>query len=119
MDKFGIFKLLNSISTSLSAQSGDNIEKKEEKPSDNILDGITNFFRSMSNLKGQPNTTSEPPFSPDKNGSFTDKTSNLQGSLGDIDKKPTAPHPPLNAKMLSVMRSHDELVKRVKTTNKN
>lgn len=83
MDKFGIFKLLNSFFSfySNAQKENSNSDKKEE------LTPLTNILSSLEKKNSPP------------------------------IEKPVTPAP-LQAQMLSTMRSHDEFVKRVKNNKK-
>ncbi len=84
MDKFGIFKLINS------------------------------FFSFYSNVQKENSNN-------DKKGNL-DPLTNILSSLeakNDAPKDKTPTPVPLQAQMLSTMRSHDDFVKRVKNNNKN
>jgi hypothetical protein len=83
LDKFGIFKLLNSFFSfySNAQKENSNSDKKEN------LAPLTNILSSLE-------TKNTPP------------------------KEKPLPPAPLQAQMLSTMRSHDDFVKRVKNNNK-
>ena len=89
MDKFGIFKLLNSF-FSLSGQNGG--QSSEQSQTDNInFDALLNAVKS-----GQ------------------EKNANQRSA----EKITVAPHPPLQSGMLNTMTAHDAFIKRVKEKNK-
>ena len=90
MDKFGIFKLLNSF---LQKNSKSNDEKNANE--DNLANTITNIFSSLGGEK--------------KNGFSSQK--------GETPIKKQVETRPLQAGMLATMNSHDAFVKRVKEKN--
>ena len=84
MDKFGIFKLLNSFFNFYEQ----NKENFTQKSSGLNLDSLLSSFSKPPQKESETATTKEP-----------------------IQK---TPYPPLQASMLYTMSSHDEFVKRVK-----
>lgn len=88
MDKFGIFKLLNSFFPAQDNNSETN--SSDKNPS---LDALSSLLSSFSGKKSEQ---SEQP---------------KQSAPPATSAKPT---PPLQTKMISVMNSHDEFIKRVK-----
>lgn len=88
MDKFGIFKLLNSFLAPPEQQSTPNPDKKDQ-PNNLLNDLISSLNNSQT-----PNSTT-----PDK----------------PLEEKKNIPLRPLQSSMLSTMSSHDEFIKRVKT----
>lgn len=94
MDKFGIFKLLNSFlnfyeqnKTSSNAQPPEQKNEQNATKTDNFSDLLSGIFKNQST----PTTTPTP------------------------TKKSFAP---LQSSMLYTMNSHDEFIKRVKQNNK-
>ena len=94
MDKFGIFKLLNSF-FNFCEQSKSASAPQENKGGGSFAD----LFSAFTSPQNQPSTQSAP-------------------SQNTADKKPAEKvSPPLQAAMLSVMNTHDEFIKRVKNKN--
>ncbi len=93
MDKFGIFKLFNSLLTA----NGQNNTPTGEKNTPAVND----FISSLQSVLGGDSNSNNPPL---------EKTVALPKANATREKAP-----PLQAEMLSTMRSHDEFVKRVKS----
>ena len=95
MDKFGIFKLLNSF-----LGQNDNSSPQSSAENSSFNNGITDLLSSF--LKGgiKENSSSNPETTTPK------KTT------------PDRTFAPLQSSMLSTMNSHDEFIKRVKEKNK-
>ena len=95
MDKFGIFKLLNSFLTFCQQNKGDftqnSVQNKEKFNFSNLVSSLTKKGEKESKEELSP-TPSKPP--------LTTQTAPLQQS------------------MLSTMTSHEQFVKRVKERNK-
>ena len=94
MDKFGIFKLLNSFLGNSSNTQGENMSQKDdnnEKNNNGLMDVLSALSPALNtNKKENPNTLAPPPHT----------------SI------------PLQAGMLNTIKSHDDFVKRVKEKNK-
>ena len=91
MDKFGIFKLLSSFLNSYQTNSSGE-KTNTANQNGNVLETLVKSFTSQ-----------------------TDK--NTKGSLSEQKPQPVQeqkPYLPLQAGMLSTMRSHDEFIKRVR-----
>lgn len=104
MEKFGIFKLLNSFFDFYAKNGGamsnnNNVPKTEKPESRGLGDIVTSLFGNKSFSTTNQNTVSN------ANG---DKT-NL---------KPEFVKAPLQNSMLSVMQTHDQAVKRILKSNK-
>ena len=94
MDKFGIFKLLNSF-FNFYEQSKSNSSTQENKNSG----GFSDFLSAFNSQQNQPQTQNVSAPNP-------------------AEKKPAERVlPPLQTSMLSTMNSHDEFIKRVKNRN--
>ena len=94
MDKFGIFKLLNSFFTMNGQSNNENSAESEQNSTS--LNGFLNAIN---------------------NGLSALKTNNAPAQP--IPTKPTrAVQPPLQSSMLSTMSNHDQLIKRIKEKNK-
>ena len=92
MDKFGIFKLLNSFLTASNKQN-DQENGQTSNSSADFINAISSVLQSNSGNATKSNPT------PD---------------LGNLPEKIS---PPLQSSMLYTMRSHDAFVKRVKDKN--
>ena len=96
MDKFGIFKLLNSF---FNLNATDNADASEQNQNDSSVNdfNLSNFLNAFStaNDKSEPHTDAKQTASKPK------------------DKR----LPPLQSSMLKTMTSHDEFVARVKKNN--
>ena len=105
MDKFGIFNLLNSF---LGFANQKNESENGASPrGDSGFSGSTNF----PNFSGTESSANNHPF---KNGEAGTARKSGQSSDSAADKPEFLP---LQQGMLSVMRSHDEFVKRVREKN--
>jgi hypothetical protein len=92
LDKFGVFKLLNSFLNTAKQQSGNTNGQNEQSGTD-FINAISSILQN--GIGAKPNAFATP-----DNPAPTKKVS-----------------PPLQSAMLNTMRSHDDFVKRV--TNKN
>ena len=104
MDKFGIFKLLNSF-FQLNGQQKEQNTPESKQNGTSIGDILSALNSGFSSLK---NTSSPTP--PNNTEKQTVKTN--------VNKTNNNSHPPLQASMLSVMNSHDDFIKRVKQKHK-
>ena len=95
MDKFGIFKLLNSFFNFYG-------QKPPENQTENSDNGGQSFF-AVSNLLKSLNNNSG--------------TNNFNPSPTKPEQKSPPAFMPLQANMLKTMSSHDEFIKRVKQKN--
>lgn len=102
MDKFGIFNLLNSF-------LGFANEKKESE--NGVSPRGDSGFSGSSGFSGAENSVNARTF---KNGEVNASRKNGQSADSAADKPEFLP---LQQGMLSVMRSHDEFVKRVREKN--
>ena len=93
MDKFGIFKLLNSFFNYYGQKTQDSTNQKQDSNEQN-----SNLFSGLVNALNKNNLAE--PSSMDKNAT----------------KNSTPPHP-LQMDMLNTMNSHDAFIKRVKQKN--
>ena len=95
MDKFGIFKLLNSFFNFYN-QSSATKQQQESASNPSLTDFISSFLNNnASNVKNQP----------------------APNQLVKNQPAQKAP-PPLQSSMLGVMNSHDQFIKRVKEKQK-
>ena len=97
MDKFGIFKLLNSFLTFLGQKQSDSTQNSawqndKQTSNSNTSDVVSNLIKSLSN-------NSQPQQQP------TSETKNVKTIA------------PLQVNMLKTMNSHDEFIRRVKQKN--
>ncbi|MBE7089287.1 MAG: hypothetical protein E7362_00615 [Clostridiales bacterium] len=97
MDKFGIFKLLSSFMDfySKNKNTNSNTENSNSSPSLNLSNVLSSLF-GKDNSQSQPLENSQVP-------------QKQKTSTQEVTAKP-----PLQNKMLAVMTSHDNFVKRVK-----
>ncbi len=120
MDKFGIFKLLSSFYDYFSKN---NQQKSSETPfsnNDNSLNGIESLFNSLKGGFKTSNADNLAESNPSKTDSFKDKLNSkpdsFKGETKENNKTKNSINP-LNQQMLSTIRNHDEIIKRVKEKN--
>ena len=118
LDKFGIFKLLNSLISNFNGSKTQTQTTSTPDNEQNLLDNISSFFSSLNKSKENSNSSTPPTPTPTSASSFGDITSPKPDSFKGIDKNSRPTQPPINTKMISTMRSHDELIKRVYEKNK-
>ncbi len=112
MDKFGIFKLLNSFFDFYKQNSTESSTSSSTSQSP-LSNATSNLFSSLNgNSLGSSPTNSSAP-----QGEKIDK--NPGNNLSEKSSPSISTHgAPLQEKMLSTMRSHDDFVKRVSEKNK-
>lgn len=117
MDKFGIFKLLNSFFTFYS-------DKIKENPSlasggeNNLASSLSSLFSlNGKNAERENNATNNASKPNSFNSQKAPNNANNSSNATNPSIKEKTPFAPLQQGMLLTMRSHDEIVKRVNSTN--
>lgn len=117
VDKFGIFKLLNSLVSNFNSTKTQQTNNSNSESGQNLLENISSFFSSMNKEKENANPPKAPAPATTNTSSFEGISSPKPDSFKGINKNTNNSQPPINAKMISTMRSHDELIKRVYEKN--